>query len=126
MATVVFRTTPVKPARHTKVVRTDMRPQNCYTLEIHVFCDTSERAYGAVASLQRESQDRETTTSLVSSKSRVTPPKKVVLPRLELMGAVIGARLANNLMTTLKIEEKQIEMWTDSMIVLHWICSSAQ
>ncbi|CDQ97861.1 unnamed protein product [Oncorhynchus mykiss] len=47
-------------------------------------------------------------------------------PRLELMGAVIGARLAYNLMTTLKMEEKQIKMWTDSMIVLHWICSSAQ
>lgn len=64
--------------------------------------------------------------SLVASKARVAPLKKMTLPRLELMGAVIGARLANNLIISLKMEQAQIKMWTDSMITLQWICSSAQ
>ncbi|CDQ57229.1 unnamed protein product [Oncorhynchus mykiss] len=119
MATVVFRTTP---ACHTKVVQsrhaaTEL-PQTETTLVLW--------AYSTVAYLQGLSQDWETTTSLVASKSRVAPLKKMTLPRLELMVAVIGARLANNLMSTLKMEQKSIKMWTDMMNVLHWICSSAQ
>ena len=104
--------------------QTDIR--NKHALTLHVFCDASERAYSAAAYLQGESPDGESKMSLVASKSRVAPLKKMTLPRLELMGAVIGARLANNLMTTLKLEPNQIRMWTDSMITLHWICSSAQ
>lgn len=50
----------------------------------------------------------------------------MTLPLLELMGAIIGAGFTNNLMTTLKLEPTQIRMWTDSMIALYWICSSAQ
>ncbi|KAK5856900.1 hypothetical protein PBY51_010180 [Eleginops maclovinus] len=106
--------------------RTDTQSENKHALKLHVFCDASERAYSAVAYLQGETQDGEPTMSLVASKSRVAPLKKMTLPRLELMGAVIGARLANNLMITLKMEPIQIRMWTDSMITLHWICSSAQ
>lgn len=103
-----------------------MQPENKDALTLHVFCLTSERAYSAAAYLQGESPDGKPTMSLAASKSRVAPLKKMTLPRLELMGAVIGARLANNLMTTLKPEPHQIRMWTDSMITLHWICSSTQ
>lgn len=48
-----------------------MQPPNSHTLKLHVFCDTSERAYSAVAHLQGETKDGEMTTSLVASKSRV-------------------------------------------------------
>ena len=106
--------------------RTDLQTETKHALTLHVFCDSSERAYSAAAYLQGESPDGEPTMSLVASKSRVAPLKKMTLPRLELMGAVIGARLANNLMTTLKLEPNQIRMWTDSMITLHWIRSSAK
>lgn len=103
-----------------------MQSQNRSTLKLHVFCDASERAYSAVAYLEGETKDGEPSTSFVASKSRVAPLKRMTLPRLELMGAVIGARLANNLMMTLKMEQSQIRMWTDSMITLHWIRSSAK
>ncbi|XP_030579763.1 uncharacterized protein LOC115776287 [Archocentrus centrarchus] len=98
--------------------------QSDKTLTLHVFCDASERAYSAVAYLQWEGEDRKM-ASLVASKSRVAPLKKLSLPRLELMGALIGARLGRNLINLLKMELCQLHLWTDSMIVLHWIRSSA-
>lgn len=100
--------------------RTGMQQENKHELKLHVFCDASEKAYSAVAYLQGKTQEGETTMSLVGSKSRVAPLKKMTLQHLELMGAVIGARLANNLSTSLKGEQIQIQMWTDSMIMLHW------
>lgn len=106
--------------------RADMQPQNSHTLKLHVFCDASERAYSAVAHLQGETKDGEMTTSLVASKSRVAPLKRMTLPRLELMGAVIGARLGSTLMKSLQIDRTQLRLWTDTMIALHWICSSTQ
>ncbi|XP_030584685.1 uncharacterized protein LOC115779925 [Archocentrus centrarchus] len=98
--------------------------QSDKTLTLHVFCDASEKAYSAVAYLQWEGEDRKM-ASLVASKSRVAPLKKLSLPHLELMGALIGARLGRNLINLLKMELCQLHLWTDSMIVLHWIRSSA-
>ncbi|KAL2076872.1 hypothetical protein ACEWY4_027539 [Coilia grayii] len=81
--------------------------------------------YSAVAYLQCEGKDREPTVTLVASKSRVAPLKKLTLPRLKLMGALIGARLGRNLINLLNMEIHQLHMWSDSMIVLNWIRSSA-
>ena len=94
------------------------------TSRLHVFCDASEKAYSAVAYLQWEEKDGKMAVSLVASKSRVAPLKKLSLPRLELMGTLIGARLGRNLINLLKMETHQLHMWTDSMIVLHWIRGS--
>ncbi|XP_062620286.1 uncharacterized protein LOC134281863 [Saccostrea cucullata] len=54
-------------------------------------------------------------------KNRVAPIKPTTLSRLELMGAVIGARLANNLNDILNV--KSTTLWCDSQIVLHWLQS---
>nr|XP_033949987.1 uncharacterized protein LOC117454852 [Pseudochaenichthys georgianus] len=99
---------------------------NSQTIKLHVFCDASEKAYSAVAYLQGKNKDGEVVTSFVASKSKVAPLKKMSVPRLELMGALIGARLGNNLLKPLNMEKIQLYMWTDSMIVFHWIRSSAQ
>ncbi|XP_042577363.1 uncharacterized protein LOC122136841 [Cyprinus carpio] len=93
--------------------------------QLHVFCDASEKAYSTVAYLLREADDGTKSTCLAASKSRVAPLKKMSLPRLELMGAVIGARLGNNLLKPLNMELQQVHLWTDSMIVLQWIRSPA-
>ncbi|RXN15829.1 pao retrotransposon peptidase superfamily [Labeo rohita] len=93
--------------------------------QLHVFCDASKKVYSTVAYLLRETDDGTKTTCLVASKSRVALLKKMSLPRLELMGAVIGARLGNNLLKPLNMELQQVHLFTDSMIVLQWIHSPA-
>ena len=63
---------------------------------------------------------------LVASKTRVMPVKKQSIPRLELLGAVILARLVNCIrkaITSLPVVPKVI-LWTDSYTVLCWIRNS--
>ena len=103
----------------------DIQP-NSQTLKLHYFCDASEKAYSAVAYLQGPNKEGNIVTSFVASKVKVAPLKKLTLPRLELMGALIGARLGNNLLKPLNMEKNQLNMRTDSMIVFHWIRSAAQ
>ena len=47
---------------------------------------------------------------LVLAKSRVAPLRLLTLPQIELMGAVIGARLASHVLSMLDFE--QIVFWT--------------
>ncbi|GFT28442.1 integrase catalytic domain-containing protein [Trichonephila clavipes] len=62
-------------------------------VQIHTFSDASQKAYGAAAFLRVKHKDR-VSVDLVTSKSRVAPLKRFSLPRLELMGALLAARLA--------------------------------
>ncbi|GFV65482.1 integrase catalytic domain-containing protein [Trichonephila clavipes] len=55
------------------------------------------------------------------SKGRVSPLKKLTLHRLELMAAVIGARVGKYLSYLLSDLVVEFRFWTDSLIVLHWI-----
>ncbi|XP_045208291.2 uncharacterized protein LOC123560095 [Mercenaria mercenaria] len=72
------------------------------------------KSYGAAAYIVKGRQ-----SSLVMAKNRVTPLKSITLPKLELMAAVVGARLDRHLQTPLNC--KDVFMWSDSQIVLHWL-----
>ena len=93
-----------------------------YQGELHIFCDASELAYGAVAYI-RSKINRKMYVTLLCSKSRVTPlPKKgFSIARLELMAALIGSRLANYICQAMNPADLEVTMWSDSMITLHWI-----
>lgn len=68
--------------------------ENNDIIEIHIFCDASKLAYGASAYVKVKKQDK-ILVNLVTSKTRVSPLKNVTLPRLELLGALVAARLSS-------------------------------
>ena len=43
------------------------------------------------------------------------------LPRLELLAAVVNARLLKFVVDTLPMEVSSVVCWTDSMVALHWV-----
>ena len=73
-------------------------------------------SYGAAAFICDKEESR-----LVMAKNRVAPLKTLTLPKLELMAALIGARLADHLQST--FPATNVTMWSDSQIVLHWIAT---
>lgn len=88
---------------------------------LHIFADASTQAYGAVAYLHQNKQ-----VAFTMSKTRVAPLKSLTLPKLELSGAVLAARLGDFIVRSLRHSNFQISthLWSDSQIVLHWINSN--
>ncbi|KRY37299.1 hypothetical protein T01_15973 [Trichinella spiralis] len=76
-------------------------------IELHVFGDASKAAYAACAYLRVESMDEQISVRLMIAKTRVTPIKPISLPRLELVAALLCARLKRYLEkeVTLPIQE---------------------
>lgn len=95
--------------------------KNVKYVEVHGFCDASERAYGACVYLRSVDEEEKCVVQLVCSKSRVAPLKSTSLPRLELCGAVLLARLTNKVLKSLDVHIDQVFYWTDSTIVLAWL-----
>ena len=63
--------------------------------QLHIFCDSSTKAYEAVAYLRGITESGPQST-LLMAKSRVAPVKQKTfsIPRLELLAALLGARLS--------------------------------
>ena len=93
-------------------------------LELHGFGAASERAYGACVYVRVLGQDGSWSASLVFSRARVAPLKRVSLPRLELLGAPLCSRLVVLVREALKLPEDTVcHCWTDSTVALAWIKS---
>lgn len=90
-------------------------------LELHVFTDASERAYGACVYVRSANDEGECMVRLLVAKSRVAPIKPTTIPRLELCGAVVGARLCEKVVTSLRVNFTHVYCWTDSTVVLGWL-----
>ncbi|XP_035226676.1 uncharacterized protein LOC118199008 [Stegodyphus dumicola] len=97
---------------------------NYTQLSVHIFCDATPRAFGAVAYFRYTDENKEIKTSFIMAKSRIAPLKSLTLPRCELMGAVVAARLAKYLKHVLPMLSNNIIFWSDSQITLHWIRKS--
>lgn len=90
-------------------------------VEIHGFCDASQRAICAVVFIRSTSQKGNVNTHLLCSKTKVAPLKKMTIPRLELSGAVLVTKLVSNIVQILQFNHIPIFMWTDSAITFTWI-----
>ncbi|XP_054745898.1 uncharacterized protein LOC129250288 [Anastrepha obliqua] len=93
---------------------------NHNSLQIHGFCDSSIRAYGCAIYLRSKSTEGKPTVTLLTAKSRVAPIKKQSLPKLELCGALLLARLLAKIKPLFNANTT-VFLWTDSQIVLHWL-----
>ncbi|CAK9801128.1 hypothetical protein ANTQUA_LOCUS2707 [Anthophora quadrimaculata] len=89
--------------------------------ELHGFCDSSERAYGACLYVRTIDEVGRIETHLLCAKSRVAPLKTNTLARLELCGAVLLASLYASVRRAIPTEAHGTFLWTDSTIVLNWI-----
>lgn len=88
-----------------------------------VFCDASKLAYATVVYLQVEISPGVYNSNIVFAKSRVCPIKEMTIPRLELMGLLIGTRAVRTVRKSLNFEGR-IVIWTDSTTALQWLSSS--
>ena len=83
-----------------------------------VFGDGSLDKYCAIAYVRWELMDGSVECRLISCKSRVTPRKKISIPRIELMGSLMAIRLAKKICDTFQFQFSETHFFTDSSAVL--------
>ena len=97
-------------------------PTEDVSCRLYGFCNASKHAYAAIVYLVIQTPD-ERIVRFISSKTRVAPLKSQTIPRLELLSALILARLLKNVTTSL---ESGLKLgppicYADSKVALFWI-----
>ena len=94
-------------------------PQEASKHELCGFSDASLKAYAAVVYLRVECETG-SQVSFVASKTRVSPLKQLSIPRLELLAALLLARLIFSVTQALKdeIHLSNPSCYTDSTVAL--------
>ncbi|XP_013161253.1 PREDICTED: uncharacterized protein LOC106113074 [Papilio xuthus] len=96
------------------------------SLELHAFSDASQAAYAAAVYIRVIEPDGSIHVNLISAKTKVAPIDKVVsIPRLELCGATLAAKLLFEISQVMNIPKENLYGWTDSTIVLAWLKGGA-
>ena len=107
-----------------RISRWASRGEKGMSYQIHTFTDASQYAYAAVVFLRVQKMDQ-VSVQLLMAKSRLAPlckkGKRATIPRLELMGCLVGARLYNTVVAALSFEGVDSYFWTDSTTALTWI-----
>ncbi|XP_043464547.1 uncharacterized protein LOC122499986 [Leptopilina heterotoma] len=90
------------------------------TWELHGFSDASERAYSAALYIVHRSPVNGSHSNLIIAKTKLAPVKAISLPKLELCGATLLAKLTSVVTEKLKFTNPTY-YWSDSQIVLSWL-----
>ncbi|XP_062704452.1 uncharacterized protein LOC134286795 [Aedes albopictus] len=100
-------------------------PGSYKNVELHVFVDASAQAYAAVAyfRIMDRGQFR---VALVSSKTMVAPLRGLSIPRMELMAALLGARLRRTVEENHSLAIQKTFFRSDSSTVCSWIKSDTR
>ncbi|XP_052795874.1 uncharacterized protein LOC128228545 [Mya arenaria] len=103
----------------------DLDISSC-NVELHMFSDASQYAYGAAAYIKIYDRQGNGKCSFVMGKSRLAPIKTVTIPRLELAAAVVSVKLFQMLIKELDTKGDNCYFWTDSMIVLGYVRNTSR
>lgn len=108
-----------------KIPRWAMTNESDGARELHIFSDASKSAYAAVIFLRVRNQQDDVQLHLLGSKARVAPTSKtkkgMTIPRLELLAALIAARLFSTVVKDYSLRDVQATFWTDASTVLAWL-----
>ena len=94
------------------------------SFQIHGFSDASEDAYAGVVYFRMVDSTGMVHTSLIMSKSKVSPIKWLSIPRLELCGALVLSKLLCHVKRVFEVPLSGVYAWTDSTIVLNWLAGN--
>ena len=92
-------------------------------ITLHGYSDASQIAYGAVVYARHLHDNATVTTALVTAKSKIAPVKELSVPRLELCGAQLLARLITVTAQEMDVSASSVFCWLDSTAVLGWLRS---
>ena len=91
------------------------------TIQLHLFCDASESAYGC-AIYARTLCQGVPVVNLLTAKSRLAPRKSISIPRLELCAMLLGAKLLKVVYDVVSpMAAVETYAWSDSTIALSWV-----
>ncbi|XP_049882518.1 uncharacterized protein LOC126378330 [Pectinophora gossypiella] len=96
------------------------------SIELHAFSDASQNAYAACVYLRSVNDTGKVVTNLLCAKTKVSPVKPQTIPRLELCGALLAARLSAKVLKALRLNIDKKFYWCDSSVVLGWLSSQAR
>ena len=95
-------------------------------VELHLFSDASEKAYGCCCYVRCINKRGQIYVSLLCSRNKLAPIKMVTIPRLELQAAVMAAKMNDMLVKRLTLDVAASYFWVDSDIVLKYIANNTK
>ncbi|XP_053390135.1 uncharacterized protein LOC128553049 [Mercenaria mercenaria] len=94
--------------------------------EMHHFSDASSYGYGQCSYIRLVNDVGQVHCSLLMGKSRVVPLRPITIPRLEFTAAVLSFIISSLLDQELEYSNLKPFFWTDSKVVLGYICNEAR
>ena len=103
-----------------------MKPKDFWSITnctLHHFSEACQSGYGQCSYIRFVNERAQIHCRFLIGKSRVTPLKFVLIPRLELMAAALSVRISKMLREELDVHVNNEVFWTDSQVVLGYINS---
>lgn len=91
-----------------------------------VFSDASTEAIGAVAYLKALQKDGKVEVGFIMGKAKLAPLSEPMIPRLELCTAILAVEMADLIQDELDLKLDAIKFYTDSKVVLSYICNESK